>query len=342
MRQEGPARRRTVERLAERHYCLLTAFRTSATERIRQPMVTTVPATFEVLDDRFRRCGGDDRMERLYEGCRWAEGPVYVPAGRYLVWSDIPNDRLLRWDETTGVVGVFRQPANYANGQTLDGAGRLLTCEQGTRRVTRTEHDGSTTVIADRYDGKRFNSPNDVVVRSDGSIWFTDPAYGIDSNYEGYQAESEIGACHVYRVDPQTGECSIVADDFERPNGLTFSLDEQRLYVADSRTNHIRVFDVTEDGGLTGGAVFTECRAGVDGLRLDDTGRVWAAAGDGLHCHDLDGTLIGKLLVPESVANFVFGGRKGNHLFICASTSVYSLLVTVNGAPLPFERRVGG
>jgi len=304
-------------------------------------MTTSVPVTFEVLDDRFGRCGGDDRMERLHDGCRWAEGPVYVPAGRFLVWSDIPNDRLLRWDETTGVVGVFRQPANYANGQTLDGAGRLLTCEQGTRRVTRTEHDGSITVIADRYDGKRFNSPNDVVVRSDGSIWFTDPSYGIDSNYEGFQAESEIGACHVYRVDPTTGECRIVADDFERPNGLAFSLDEQRLYVADSKVNHIRVFEVTDDGRLTGGDVFTDCRAGVDGLRLDDTGRVWAAAGDGLHCHAEDGTLIGKLLVPETVANFVFGGRKRNHLFICASTSVYSILVTVNGAPLPFERRSG-
>lgn len=327
MRQEGPARRRTVERLAERLYS--------------SQMTMTVPATFEVLDDRFRHCQGDGRMERLYEGCRWAEGPVYVPAGRYLVWSDIPNDRLLRWDETTGVVGVFRQPANYANGQTLDGAGRLLTCEQGTRRVTRTEHDGSITVIVDRHDGKRFNSPNDVVVRSDGSIWFTDPPYGIDSNYEGYRAESEIGACHVYRVDPHTGECRIVADDFERPNGLAFSLDERRLYVADSRVNHIRAFDVTDDGRLAGGAVFTDCRAGVDGLRLDDIGRVWAAAADGLHCHAEDGTLIGKLLVPEAVANFVFGGRKRNHLFICASTSVYSLLVTVDGAPLPFERRTG-
>lgn len=300
-------------------------------------MVTTVPATFEVLDDRFQRCGGDGRMEQLYDGCRWAEGPVYVPAGRYLVWSDIPNDRLLRWDETTGAVGVFRQPANYANGQTLDRLGRLLTCEQGSRRVTRTEHDGSTTVIAERYDGKRFNSPNDVVVRSDGSIWFTDPPYGINSNYEGYQAESEIGACNVYRVDPSTGECRIVADDFDRPNGLAFSIDEQLLYVADSRANHIRVFAVT-DGALVGGEVFTKCSAGVDGLRLDDVGRVWAATGDGLHCHAEDGTLIGRLLVPEPVANFVFGGRKRNHLFICASTSVYSLLLNVNGAPLPFER----
>ena len=161
---------------------------------------------FEILNDRFKLLVKvSARVEKLYEGCRWAEGPAYFPAGRYLVWSDIPNDRMLRWDETTGAVGVFRQPAGYPNGSTLDGLGRLVTCEHGNRRVTRTEHDGSQTVIADRFEGKRFNSPNDVVVRSDGSIWFTDPAYGIDSDYEGEKGESEIGACHVYRVDPASG-----------------------------------------------------------------------------------------------------------------------------------------
>src|SRR6185437_2306028 len=226
--------------------------------------------TFEILDERFRPCvKGSARVEKLYEGCRWAEGPAYFPAGRYLVWSDIPNDRLLRWDEMTGMVGVFRQPAGYANGNTVDRAGRLVTCEHGNRRVTRTEHDGSITVIADRFEGNRFNSPNDVVVQSDQSIWFTDPAYGIDSDYEGHRGESEIGACHVYRVDPRSGACRVVADDFVRPNGLAFSPDERRLYIADTGASHvpngprhIRVFAVAEDGALSGGEVFATCTAG--------------------------------------------------------------------------------
>jgi gluconolactonase len=295
-------------------------------------------ATYEVLDDRFRPCAnGDVRVERLHGDCRWAEGPVYVPAGRYLLWSDIPNDRILRWDETTGAVGVFRQPAGYANGGTLDGAGRLVTCEHGNRRVTRTEHDGSITVIADRYQGKRFNSPNDVVVSSDGSVWFTDPSYGIDSDYEGYRADSEIGGCHVYRVDPG-GAVRVVADDFDRPNGLAFSLDERRLYVSDSRAGHLRVFDVTEGGALKGGEVFATCTVGAfDGFRLDQTGRIWTSAGDGVHCYDPDGTLIGKVRVPETVANVVFGGRRRNHLFICATTSLYAILLSVTGAPMPVD-----
>lgn len=292
----------------------------------------TIPAVFETLDDRFRACRGDDWFERLFQGCRWAEGPVYVPAGRYLVWSDIPNDRMLRWDETTGTVGVFRQPAGYSNGATLDRCGRMVHCEQGSRRVTRTEHDGSITVLADRYEGRRLNSPNDVVVASDRSIWFTDPSYGIDSDYEGHRAESEIGACNVYRIDPDGGRCELVADDFVRPNGLAFSTDERHLYIADTRVNHIRVFDVAE-GRLTGGRLFAECTSGVfDGLRLDRDGRVWAAAGDGVHCFDPDGTLIGKLRLPEPVSNLCFGGPKNNQLFVTATTSVYSILLTVNGA----------
>jgi gluconolactonase len=290
---------------------------------------------YEVLDDRFQPCAaGDVRLEQLYSDCRWAEGPVYVPAGRYLAWSDIPNDRMLRWDETTGVVGVFRQPAGYANGHTLDPEGRMVSCEHGNRRVTRTEHDGSITVIADRYAGKRLNSPNDVVVRSDGSVWFTDPSYGIQSDYEGFRADSEIGACHVFVVDPDTGECRIAADDFDRPNGLAFSLDERRLYIADTRANHIRVFDVADDRTLHGGEVFARCTAGAfDGLRLDDAGRVWTSAGDGVHCYDPDGTLLGKIRVPEAVANLTFGGPRRNRMFICATTSVYSVMLSVTGAP---------
>jgi len=298
-------------------------------------------ATYEVLDDRFRPCtSGDKRVERLYQGCRWAEGPVYVPAGRYLLWSDIPNDRMLRWDEPTGTVGTFRQPAGHSNGNTLDGAGRLVTCEQGNRRVTRTEHDGSITVLADRYQGKRLNSPNDVVVRSDGSIWFTDPSYGIDSDYEGHRADSEIGACHLYRVEPETGAVRIAADDFDRPNGLAFSLDERRLYVSDTRRDHMRVFEVADDGTLSGGAVFASCTVGTfDGFRLDEAGRIWTSAGDGVHCYDPDGTLIGKLRVPETVANLVFGGRKRNRLFICATTSLYAILLPVSGVPSGGVRR---
>jgi gluconolactonase len=299
-------------------------------------MGDSIKAQFEVLDERFRFCNGDEWMERLYTGCRWTEGPAYFQAGRYLVFSDIPNDRILRWDEPTGTVGVFRQPAGYANGHTIDRQGRLVSCEHGRRRVTRTEHDGSVTVLADAYDGKRLNSPNDIVERADGSLWFTDPSYGIDSDYEGHRADSEIGACHVYRLDPATGTVGVVAGDFERPNGLAFSADERRLYISDSRRKHIRVFSVTDESALAGGEIFATSEAGTfDGLRLDATGRIWAAAADGLHCFDPDGTLIGKLRVPEIVANFTFGGAKRNHLFICASSSLYSILVNVNGVRYP-------
>ena len=295
---------------------------------------------FAILDERFRPLVKvTARIEKLYEGCRWAEGPAYFPAQRSLVWSDIPNDRMLRFDEATGETGVFRAPAGYSNGNTVDREGRLVSCEHGNRRVTRTEHDGSITVIADRYDGKRFNSPNDVVVRSDGSIWFTDPAYGIDSDYEGHKSESEIGACHVYRVDPRTGAVTIVADDFVRPNGLAFSPDERLLYIADTGVSHmkdgpkhIRVFRVADDGKLSGGEVFADCTNAVfDGFRLDTEGRIWSSAGDGVHCLEPDGTLIGKVLVPERVANVVFGGPKRNRLFICATTALYAVLVAVNG-----------
>lgn len=293
-----------------------------------------VKAHFEVLDERFARVNGDEWMQRLHTGCRWTEGPAYFPAGRYLVFSDIPNDRVLRWDETTGAVGVFREPAGFHNGHTVDRQGRLVSCEQGGRRVTRTEHDGTTTVLAETYQGKRFNSPNDVVESSDGAIWFTDPSYGIDSDYEGHQAESEIGACHVYRVDPD-GSVRIVADDFSRPNGLAFSLDESLLYIADTRQkpSHIRVFSVDE-GRLSGGEIFATCDAGgFDGVRVDAAGRVWAAAHDGLHCFAPDGTRIGKLRVPEVCSNLTFGGPRRNDLFITASSSVYTLRVNFLGPP---------
>ncbi|MFH8241183.1 SMP-30/gluconolactonase/LRE family protein [Streptomyces sp. NPDC018321] len=294
---------------------------------------------YEILDDRFRtgRCAsGDSRLEVLHDGCRWAEGPLYVPAWRQLVWSDIPNDRILRWDESTGTVGVFRSPAGHSNGNTLDRRGRLVTCEQGNRRVTRTEADGTVTVLADRYDGKRLNSPNDSVVRSDGTVWFSDPDFGILSDYEGHRAESEIGACNVYRIDPGSGLVRLAADGFDGPNGVILSPDEKRLYVSDSRAARIHVFDVQEDGTLSGGKVFAEARGDVhfDNIRFDDAGRLWAAAlADGVHCYHPDGTLIGRLRVPEPVSNIAFGGPRNNRLFITATTSLYSLVMSVTGAP---------
>lgn len=268
--------------------------------------------------------------------------PAYFAAWRYLVWSDIPNDRMLRYDETDGHVSIFRQPSNFANGNTTDRHGRLVTCEHGGRRVSRTEHDGSITTVADRWNGKRLNSPNDVVVRSDGSIWFTDPAYGIESDYEGHKAESEIGACHVYRVDPATGAVAAVITDMVRPNGLAFSLDEKKLYVVDTgRTHgpdlpaHMRVFDVNEAGAISGGRVLADCTVGLfDGFRLDDEGRIWTSARDGIHCYHPDGTLLGKVRVPENTANCVFGGPKRNILYICATSSLYAVRLMVNGARL--------
>lgn len=292
---------------------------------------------FEILDERFGSCiKGSARVEKLFEGCRWAEGPAWFPMMRSVVWSDIPNDRMMRWDETSGVTGVFRHPAGYTNGNTVDREGRLVSCEHGNRRVTRTEHDGSITVVADKHDGKPLNSPNDVVVKSDGSIWFTDPPYGIDSDYEGHKGEVEQSGNFVYRVDPVTGGIRVVADDFDRPNGLAFTPDETRLVISDTgnvNPKHIRICDVSDAGTLSGGELFAECTVGgFDGFRFDDAGRIWSSAGDGVHCIDRDGALIGKILVPEGVANVVFGGAKRNRLFICGTTSLYSMMLPVQGA----------
>lgn len=296
---------------------------------------------FKVIDKRFGGLlTGHGRVERLWTGARWTEGPAWFPAGRYLVFSDIPNNRMMRYDETDGSMSVFRQPSNNSNGNTVDWQGRLVTCEHQARRVTRTEHDGKITVIADRFEGKRFNSPNDVVVKSDGSIWFTDPSYGILTDYEGDKADSEIGNCNVYRVDGQSGKISIVADDFVKPNGLAFSPDEKILYIVDTGSSHqeggpkhIRKFDVSSDGSKLGrNSVFADCDAGLfDGLRLDRDGRIWTSAGDGVHCFTPDGTLLGKILIPELVANVAWGGAKLNRLFICGTTSLYSAYLGVSG-----------
>ncbi|MFK7875203.1 MAG: SMP-30/gluconolactonase/LRE family protein [Paracoccaceae bacterium] len=294
---------------------------------------------FEVLDPEFESCFvGHVRVERLWTGARWSEGPVWFAAGQYLLWSDIPNNRIMRFDDTDGSVSTFRQPSNNSNGHTVDRQGRLVSCEHLARRVTRTEHNGSITVIADRFEGKRLNSPNDVVVKSDGSIWFTDPSYGILMDYEGDRAESEIGACHVYRVDP-SGQIQIMADDYFKPNGLAFSPDESLLYIADTGITHdadgpkhIRRHRVGADGTLSGGEVFATCTAGLfDGFRVDRDGRIWTSAADGVHCLNTEGVLIGKILIPEMVANVCFGGPKLNRLFICGTTSLYSAFLNVNG-----------
>ncbi|GAB3833533.1 SMP-30/gluconolactonase/LRE family protein [Kribbella italica] len=293
-------------------------------------------AELVTLDDRFSAIAGDEYLERLYDAGRWLEGPVYIPAWRSLVFSDIPNDRLLRWDEESGQVSVFRAPSGNVNGNTLDTHGRLISCSQGNRQVVRTEYDGSLTVLASHLGGSRLNSPNDVVVKRDGSIWFTDPPYGITSNYEGHRAEQEVGGCHVYRISPD-GELTVVADDFVRPNGLAFSRDETQLYVVDTPEKHIRRFDVKDDG-LTGGEVFAPCTAGrFDGIRLDAEGRVWAATHEGVHVFDADGTLLGKLLLPDVVSNLCFGGPKRNRLFVTATTSVWSWLITTDGARPPYD-----
>lgn len=301
----------------------------------------------EVLDPRFAKYRvGNAAVERLWTGCRWAEGPVWFGDGRYLLWSDIPNNRILRWTEETGEVSVYRQPSNYSNGNTRDKQGRLITCEHDSRRVTRTEHDGTVKVLMDSYQGKRLNAPNDAVVHSNGSVWFTDPGYGIMSNYEGHKAEFELPA-NVYRLDPESGEATVVADDLAKPNGLCFSPDESKLYIADTgrlpdQPHPINVYDVVEGKRLANGRMFVDMgRGGADGIRCDVDGNVWAGAGwvgegyDGAHIIAPDGKLIGKILLPEICANLCFGGVKRNRLFMTGSQSLYAVYVNTQGAQVP-------
>ena len=299
----------------------------------------------EILDERCERLVfANAHLEKLYTGCRWAEGPAYLAAGKYLVWSDIPNDRVMRFDETDGSVSVFTAPCLNQNGHFVDREGRLVSCEHRGRCISRIEHDGSRTVLADKFQGQRLNSPNDLVVKSDGSIWFSDPTYGIDSNYEGDAAQSEIGASNVYRLDVGNSELTAVASDFVKPNGLAFSPDETLLYIADTGTTHvkngprhIRVAEVSDEGRTLGAArLFATCTVGLlDGFRLDTTGNLWASAGDGVHIYAPDGILIGKIMVPEVVANLCFGGRRRNRLYICATTSLYAIYVNAHGASWP-------
>jgi gluconolactonase len=278
-------------------------------------------------------------VERIATGFRWVEGPVWFGDHNCLVFSDIPSNRMLRWDATTGAVSVFRDPSNHANGNTRDREGRLVTCEHLTRRVTRTEHDGSITVLADRFDGRPLNAPNDVVVAPDGGIWFTDPGYGILSDYEGRAAALELPTA-VYRVDPDGTGLRVVVEGLERPNGLCFSPDGSRLYVVDSGSapRTISVFDVA-DGEVGDGRLFADSSpGGSDGIRCDVAGNLWAAAGhgcdgyDGVLVYAPDGTLIGQVVLPESCSNLCFGGPARNRLFITASRSVYSVYLNTTGA----------
>jgi gluconolactonase len=306
-------------------------------------------AAFEIYDRRFQDLiPGNALLEKLWTGGRWLEGPVYFGDAGHLLFSDIPSNRMLRWIDAAGGaenggVSVFRAPSNYENGHTRDREGRLVSCEHGGRRVTRTEHDGTITVLADRYQGKRLNSPNDVVVKSDGTVWFTDPIYGIRSDYEGHKAESELGSCYVFRLDPRSGELEAVADDFERPNGIAFSPDESRLYVSDTSHSevtggppHIRVFDVADGRRLTRGGLFADMKKGAsDGFRLDTEGNVWTSAGDGVNCYTPRGELVLRIPIPERVSNVCFGGPKRNRLFMTAHTSLYSIYTAANGVQRP-------
>lgn len=299
---------------------------------------------YEIIQPEFRSCiDAVAQLERLHGGCRWAEGPVYFADQHALLFSDIPNERILRYDEHSGHVSVFRASAGNANGNTRDLQGRLITCEQGAGQVTRTEPDGSITVLADSYRGRRLNAPNDVVVKSDGSIWFTDPSYGRETSFVGVPRSRELEFDGVFRLDPISGELTVVADDFWKPNGLAFSPDETKLYLVDSGylpdpdgPRHIRVFDVRDDGTLSRGDILTEIAPGIpDGLRVDDAGRLWIGAGDGVHCVTPSGSLIGKIRVPEAVANVAFGGPKRNRLYLTATTSLYAIFLNVAGVQRP-------
>lgn len=289
---------------------------------------------FEIVDPAFKSLILPNvHVDLLYAGGRWLEGPVYVPAARHLLVSDIPNNRVLRYDEVNGTVATFEAPSNFANGHTLDREGRVIACEHLTRRVTRREHDGSLTVLAERFEGKRLNSPNDVIADSKGTVWFTDPTYGISTPYEGSRAESEIGSSNVYRLSPD-GRLDAVVTDLEQPNGLVLSRDEQTLFVVDSGVQPARLmaYALDPDGNLQTGRLFSECSNGMyDGLRVDSAGHIWTSAGDGVHCLDPDGRLIGRILIPETVSNVSFGGPEKNRLFITATRSLYAVYLNVRG-----------
>ena len=296
---------------------------------------------YEAIDPKFGSYVlGNAPLKQLATGFDWAEGPVWMGDANCLLFSDIPNNRIMRWSPDTGI-SIYREPVNFTNGHTRDHQGRLISCEHGGRRVSRTEHDGTITVIADNFEGKRFNSPNDVVVKSDGSIWFSDPHYGIMTNYEGYKSEPEL-PCQVYRVDPNSGKVTAIVTDMNCPNGLAFSLDETKLYVADTGRmfsddkQHMKVYDIADDNTASNGAIFHTIEPGIsDGFRLDSEGNIWTSAGDGVHCINPAGRLLGKILVPEVVSNVCFGGRAKHVLYITATTSIYKISLNAKGIQQP-------
>jgi gluconolactonase len=297
----------------------------------------------EIVDQRFRSFVLPNApLEKLAEGFRWLEGPVWFADHECLLFSDLPNDRIMRWSERGGVT-VFREPSGFANGHTRDREGRLIGCSPQHRCITRTELDGTITILADRFEGRRLNSPNDVVVDQHGAIWFTDPLYGISTDYEGGKQQPELPPA-VYRLDPREGSLRIAANDFEGPNGLCFSPDGKKLYIAETGIlfaqepmQHIRAFDVSDDGTrLSGGEIFHKIEPGAsDGLRCDEDGNIWSSAGDGVHCIDPSGALLGKILVPSLVANVTFGGRNRSRLFICAGRTLYAIYINKRGAQRP-------
>jgi len=318
-----------------------TAASTSTTSRWGSTTPIRYPdSDLRVLDSRFERIIlGFAAIERIAGNGRFNEGPVWFGDGRYLLWSDIPNDRIMRWEEETGAVSVFRRPSHYANGNTRDRQGRLITCEHDTQRVTRTEYDGSITVLAETFDGKKLTGPNDVIVKSDGSIWFSDNGAATRGNYLGHKATQEL-PFRVYRIDPTSGQMTVVVEDMERPNGLCFSPDESKLYVVDTPAGPktVHVYDVVDHGTkLAAGRLFFDAMPGyADGIRCDTEGNVWCGFSggegeDGVAVFAADGKMIGRILLPERCANLCFGGRKRNRLFMAASQSVYSVYVEAQG-----------
>jgi gluconolactonase len=306
-----------------------------------QPSQRYPDSTVQIIDQSFARYRLNlAAVERIAHGFRWSEGPVWFGDGRYLIWSDIPNNRIMKWEEETGAVSIFRRPSNFANGNTRDRQGRLVTCEHGGRRVTRTEYDGTISVVADRFEGKPLNSPNDVVVKSDGSIWFTDPPFGLLGYYEGYLAKQEL-PMNVYRVDGQSGEMTVVEGEVARPNGLCFSPDESMLYLVEAGTapRNVYAYDVVGGRKLSNKRRFIDVGPGTpDGMRCDVDGNLWMGWGmgdaslDGVNIYNPDGKLIGRINLPERCANLCFGGTYRNRLFMAAAKSVYALYVNTQGA----------
>lgn len=301
-----------------------------------------MPQDYEIFDRRFHSYVLPNApLTCIGEGFGWTEGPVWFADLQCLLFSDLPNNRVMRWTPSGGL-SVFREPSQFENGHTRDRQGRLISCSHRDRCITRTEHDGTVVSLATHYRGRRLNSPNDVVAKSDGSIWFSDPPYGINTDYEGGKQQSELPAT-LYRLDPDSGELTVAADDFQGPNGLCFSPDESLLYVVETgiqfdpdATQHIRVFDVEEGTRLRNGRIFRAVKPGnADGIRCDQDGNLWSSAGDGVHCLAPDGTLLGKIKVPYMVSNLTFGGRNRSQLFICASHSLYTITTNQRGAQLP-------